>query len=259
MDVLDAISADVIVEGVANKILSSSQSEPMLSLVREDTDGSYEFSDHSPVILSPSCELENTLSSLLEGSCNVSHPQRNDFVMSNITSTPSSEHKAVGGDSGIDPGMWVRPTSQRKIIEANGIQEVGLKLEKKASPLIMPANNGGCHYRESSDSSEISFQLPSPSYAWAPPSSPVIKHNVSLSSPPSPTGSKKLSPCSVDDSSLRLGFNNPHFETESLPSDVDVTRHLSDSQTEMSRVFCCKDTPSLNYHPSVSTPNLQTV
>ena len=218
----------------------------------EDTDGSYEFSQQSPATPSPQRDLEATLTSLLEGGEDVPLPKRNDFLVNGaaITSTPSNEcQKTGGGDSGIDPGFWVRSVSQSRLgQQADGNnggnseqRSDGLRLEKTFSPLV----SSSVHYRETSDSSEMSFHLPSPSYAWAPPSSPVPSRNNSFSFPTSPNSPKK--PTAVlDDSSIPVGG------TEST-IDVGVARHLSDSQP---CAFGCKEKSSLT---SLSTPNLQSV
>lgn len=167
-----------------NISLSSSQSEPLLLThdTLDQTDGFYDF----PKIMSPvpalSPDLDSQLSSLLEGSCNVetdsnhSLTSRNILVQDNRCGSERNGGVLGGGDSGIDPGVYWKQ---------------GLALNKTPSltdhgvttPITPPSN----HFRQTSDSSELSFQLPSPSFAWAPPPSPARQHRASLSFPSSPT------------------------------------------------------------------------
>ena len=164
--------------------LSSSQSEPLLLThdTLNQTDGFYDF----PKIISPvpatSPDLESQLSSLLEGSCSIetdgnhSLTSRNILIQDNGCSSERNGCGLGGGDSGIDPGVYWKQ---------------GLTLSKTPSltdrniptPITPPSN----HFRQTSDSSELSFQLPSPSFAWAPPPSPARQHRASLSFPSSPT------------------------------------------------------------------------
>ena len=237
------------------RCLVTSQSEPILLLppYKEDTDGSYEFSQRSPITPSSHCDLEDTLTSLLDGGTSSNSQQkRNDFLLHAITSTPNNNEYSRGhgggthgggGDSGIDPGFWVRSvpsqSSHKNPVEFSPDHKTGLRLEKTNSPLV----NGSCHYRETSDSSEISFHLPSPSYAWAPPPSPEFQHKSSFSFPSS---------CSSKKSSVT---DSPSFwKTNSAPTDeVGVARHLSDSSQSLPSLLLLNHT---SYH---STPNLQRV
>ncbi len=220
--------------------LISSQSEPILLLPqKEDTDGSYEFTQQqSPITLPTQCDLEDTLTSLLDSGTNTNTQQkRKDFLIHAITSTP--DHKTHGGgahgggDSGIDPGFWIKSVSapRKDSVESTPEHKTNLHFEKTNSPLI----NGSIHFRDTSDSSEISFHLPSPSYAWAPPPSPTSQHkSFSFSSSP-PTVS------SITDYPLpSIGKSN------SAPTnEVGVFRHSSQPLA----LSCIN-------HTSYSTPNL---
>ena len=251
--------------GGLRRTLISSQSEPLLKLTeeeelgaglcgeelrrREETDGSYEFIGQSPATPTPQCDLEDTLSSLLDGNEGCGQEKRNDFLIQGSVltgtstpdrkTTPTPEHKT--GDSGIDLG----PQKEQSVDHAHSNTR-GLQLTKTDSPLTS-FRGGGTHYRETSDSSELSFHLPSPSYAWAPPSSPLPLHKNSFSFPSSPDG--LIRPTNLSVSSCQ-DIENVSPERTPLVNDVGVARHLSGCS--------CKDHAHL-YKVSLSTPNLQSV
>ena len=152
--------------------LKSSQSTPVLS-----TSTSL-VSDHAPT--SPSLDLEAQLSSLLEGNCSIAggQPLRNDFIL---------PHLPLDRDSGIDPGMCNDASSYEDKTMTNTLP--------MTPPFFSPK-----HSHQASDSSDVSFHLPPPSLALAPPPSPVHSCRASLSDPSSPMGSFKPSLSSLDGS-----------------------------------------------------------
>ena len=275
-DMLESIDIEnggddpVITWGIRRTLISS-QSEPLLKLTeeeelgaglwgeelrrREETDGSYEFTGQSPATPTPQCDLEDTLSSLLEGHEGRGQEKKNDFLIQGpvLTATPTPDRKTTPtpehktGDSGIDLGLSVSQKEQS--VDHAHSDTRGLQLTKTDSPLTT-FRGGGTHYRETSDSSELSFHLPSPSYAWAPPSSPLPLHKNSFSFPSSPDGSIRPSNLSV---SSCQGVENVSPERTPLVNDMGVARHLSDSHG-----CSCKDLAHM-YKVSLSTPNLQSV
>ena len=193
--------------------LSSSQSENCLATPTEET----HQSDESPKTNSPNfcpspTDLDAQLSSLLEGSfhettdgCYGDSSRGNRFipVYNNnnnkriLTSQDVKYHtheKGGGGDSGIDPGVyWKNNLALAKTPSLN---------ESLTTPMTPPFSQ---HVREVSDSSEASFQLPSPSFAWAPPPTP-IRHLTSLEN-----SGNRPSVSSLDDGSLSSPENSPTY------------------------------------------------
>lgn len=201
------------------KNLSTSVSEPALS--KSITNGYFDHTDgmfQCPTLFPPSSpssplspvDNDMKLSTLLEGSCSTEtdgiHPKRKDFIIHN-TSPNFYKHHGMGGgegDSGIDPGMWLKSTPD--FSDQNTLSNI------MTTPTNTSTNN--YHNRQTSDSSDLSFQLPSPSFAWAPPSSPVRHNRASFSFPSSPT-SHKPSISSFDGSSSSLEFS-PTCRTQKL-------------------------------------------
>lgn len=104
--------------------------------------------------LSSGEDLSSQLSSLLEGSTETDGiPQRKISILSHDSGCGQER----SGDSGIDPDVCWR----------------GLALAKTPSLGDTPTPlTPSSHTRQISNSSDVSFQLPSPSFAWAPPPSP---------------------------------------------------------------------------------------
>lgn len=276
----------------SKRLLVSSQSEPILSLSKveesaeeeikelneEETDSSYEFSHHHPSTVTTSShsgDLEDTLSSLLHGT-RIEEKEKNSLLIKEGLSLLSDDQDHQCGDSGIDPDYYVRSlSSQRSYSDSNWTDtrsspSSSLRLERYHSPLVS-STNGGNHCRETSDSSEISFHLPSPSYAWAPPSSPIPQHNqqrksASFSFPSSPMSPKKLYNIADKNTMPSSSSNSTTQLTDILPTDSEMTGILGEQQllfdSQSSYIFGCKNSiaPSLiNHSPSISTPNLQSV
>lgn len=296
----------------SKRSLVSSQSEPILFLSKveesaeeeeivdhgEETDSSYEFS-HDPVTPSTT-DLEDTLSSLLQGT-SIENKEKNNLLiqsgLSLLNGDDDHQLKTCGnGDSGIDPDYYMRSISQTKSCTdwdntstRSSSPSSSLRLERFNSPLV--SSGGGNHCRETSDSSEVSFHLPSPSFAWAPPSSPVPQHNhhyhhhqqqnqqqqrksASFSFPSSPVNPKKLlySTDTITDQTNSIPAppvppsapSTSSNSTDTSPT-TEVQEILGEQQllfTDSQYMFGCKtSTPSLiNRHsPSISTPNLQSV
>ena len=75
------------------------------------------------------------------------------------------------GQERVDPGAYWKGI---------GFYKTPSLTDGKTTPLT-PSSS---HFRQISDSSEVSFQLPSPSFAWAPPPSPSpSQFRLSLTSP----------------------------------------------------------------------------
>lgn len=187
--------------------MSSSASEPALSaqLVptspSDSTDAVYRLHSVSSV------ELEDQLSSLLEErqSSPTLSVRRKDYR------TPREESLVdFKGDSGIDPGMCFRRSH-------DSCNEIHTPLTTSAAPFVMTTPTWSSqHSRQMSDCSDYSFTLPTPSYAWAPPPSPVLL-------PPSPISSP---------SCLRgvpVGVFNGYSSSSPDASPVLKQRSLSDS------------------------------
>ena len=111
---------------------------------------------------SPQSPPTSLLTSLLEGSVERDGRERK-------ISTVSLDSGC--GQERVDPGAYWKGI---------GFYKTPSLTDGKTTPLT-PSSS---HFRQISDSSEVSFQLPSPSFAWAPPPSPSpSQFRLSLTSP----------------------------------------------------------------------------
>lgn len=209
-------------------ILSTSTSEPAISsqLVphspSDSTDGVYRLRSVSSV------ELEDQLGSLLE-----------DQELSPLPSekkrlyyTPKSESTVdFKGDSGIDPGMCF-----------HGTHELYNHTPVNASAAAYGMTTPTCssqHARQISDSSEYSFILPTPSYAWAPPPSPVLLLHPSPISSPSCLREGSTNGYSSPDTSPVLKQRTLSGSTPFGFSDGLIPSSVRDKE-EMADILCSK-------------------
>lgn len=134
--------------------------------------------------------LDAQLSSLLEGGVEANTTPRKELIVP--ASSYFLDHK--NGESRIDSGSWLKTGSD---LYQTPLQSEGLdSLYHTSSSTSSFGYN--FHSRQTSDSSEISFHLPPPSFAWAPPPSPAQMHRMSQSYPSSPTSPRKTSVISLD-------------------------------------------------------------
>lgn len=259
-----------------NISLSSSQSEPLLLThdTLNQTDGFYDF----PKIMSPvpttSPDLDSQLSSLLEGSCSIETDGNHSLTSRDILVQDNGERNGGGlggGDSGIDPGVYWK--------QGLALSKTPSLTDRIVTTPLTPSNN---HFRQTSDSSELSFQLPSPSFAWAPPPSPARQHRASLSFPSSPTSPFRSSvnflegSLSSPEHSPKLRhqtgltcYNCRHhfnmFESSEMVGVVSTSGsviELSEQENDFKNVGClCGQNSSVLKlsRTCCSTPNLQSV
>ena len=212
---------------------------------------------------SPQSSPSSLLSSLLGGSV-----ERDGIIRERKISTISLDSGC--GPERVDPGSYWKGI---------GFYKTPSLTDGKTTPLT-PSST---HFRQISDSSEVSFQLPSPSFAWAPPPSPSTSlYRLSLTSPldtpPHQVGASREGSLSSPEHSPITGEESDHTPSPDPISgnqfDLDDWNILRATCTNMSLVeeeeeegggiLTDRDgrerieRHSLFNRTSCSTPNLQT-
>jgi hypothetical protein len=228
-EVLLILKRLLIKEDYTSTILSSSQSASCLivpmqsSFLDDQPDGSPDKSS------SPDISLEDQLTSLLEGDLlgpdkSKQHHIVKSASLNSYNSRVGGVERLGGGDSGIDPGVyWKGNMVLTKTPSLN---------EPQTSSPVTPSF---FHFRQISDSSDISFQLPPPSFGWAPPPTPIRHLYTMPLSPISPLRS------AFSSGSLSSPEHSPSFRHFKASSSRLVNRF--DNKTRYSVVGVSSEMP----------------
>ena len=190
VEILESIDASKCI----SENLSNSYSEPSIATALISPSPEPVGESEETVVTSALQSLDAQLSSLLEGSDETDSVQRKELIVP--ARSYFLDHK--NEDSGIDTGSsWQKNSSDLYHTPVRN-ESPGLVGCHTPNSNSVPPYAYNFHVPQASDSSEISFHLPPPSFAWAPPPSPAHMHRVSQSYPSSPTSPRKASVLSLD-------------------------------------------------------------